>query len=198
MIIHATTLDQALGSGVTAQPRIDRRGNFVVRNAMAQAALDGRLFGVANQAAVATTAGLTGTWTGLCVSNPSGSNKNMILHEFGFSQTVASNGDGAIGLLTCTIAAPASAVTIVNQKLGEATSTMLADDGATIVGGILQRVFGPIGTLAVTGYGQGPQFVYKAEGSLIVPPGYTIATYTTKVIGASMIFHFVWEECPVA
>jgi hypothetical protein len=196
MIIHATTLDQALAGGVSAQPRADRRGNLVVRNAMAQAALDGRLFGVANQAAVATTAALAGTWTGLAVSNPIGSNKNMVLHEFGFSQTVAASADGAIGLLTCTIAAPASAVTIYNQLLGGATSTMLADDGATIVGGILQRVFGPIGTLAVTGYGQGPQFVYKAEGSLIIPPGYTIATYTTKATTASMIFHFVWEEVP--
>jgi len=196
MILQAKAADQILASGVDAAPRIDRRGNLVVRNAMASAALDGRLFGVANQAAIATTAALATTWTGLCVSNPAGSNKNMILHEFGFSQTVASNGDGAIGLMTCTIATPASNVTVRNQLLGGDTSSMIADDGATIVGPILQRVFGPIGTLAVTGYGQGPQFVYKAEGSLIIPPGYTIATYTTKVIGASMIFHFVWEEVP--
>ena len=169
-------------------------GALIVNGGMAEAALSGRLFGVCNQAAVATTAALATTWTGLCVSNPATSGKNMVLKEFGFSQTVASNGDGAIGLLTCTIAAPASAVTIQKQKIGGATSNMIADDGATIVGPVLQRVFGPIGTLAVTGYGQGPQFVYKAEGSIVIPPGYTIGTYTTKVVGASMIFYFVWEE----
>jgi len=184
-------------TGIGLPTLVDADGALIVRPGMEHAALDGRLFGVCNQAAVATTAALAGTWTGLCVSNPANSGKNMILQEFGFSQTVASNGDGALGLLTCTIAAPASAVTVQNQKLGGPTSVMLADDGATIVGGVLQRVFGPIGTLAVTGYGQGPQFCYKAEGSLVIPPGYTIASYTTKVIGASMIFYFVWEEVEI-
>jgi len=184
-------------AGVGKPLLCDNEGNLLVKPHLADAALDGRLFGVANQAAVATTAAMTGTWTGLCVSNPSTSGKNMILWEFGFSQTVASNGDGAIGLFTCTIAAPASNVTIYNQKLGGGSSSMLADDGATVVGGVLQRVFGPIGTLAVTGYGQGPQFVYKADGSLVIPPGYTIASYTTKVVGASMIFYYIWEEVDV-
>lgn len=184
-------------AGVPKTLLCDNEGNLLVKPYLADAALAGHLFGVANQAAVATTAALATTWTGLAVSNPSTSGKNMILQEFGFSQTVASNGDGAIGLLTCTIAAPASNVTIQNQKLGGGSSAMIADDGATLVSPVLQRVFGPIGTLAVTGYGQGPQFVYKAEGSIVIPPGYTIATYTTKVIGASMIFYFVWEEVDV-
>lgn len=180
--------------GIGRPSLCDADGILLVRSGLEDAALEGRLFGVANQAAVATTAALAGTWTGLAVSNPTTSGKNMILHEFGFSQTVAASADGAVGLLTCTIAAPTSAVTIQNQKLGGAASSMLADDGATIVGGVLQRVFGPIGTLAVTGYGTGPQFVYQAKGSLVIPPGFTIASYTTKATTASLIFHFVWEE----
>lgn len=181
--------------GGVAKPLLcDNEGNLLVKSYLADAALAGRLFGCANQAAVATTAALTGTWTGLCVSNPSTSGKNMILQEFGFSQTVAGSADGAIGLLTCTIAAPASNITIYNQKLGGASSAMIADDGATIVGGVLQKVFGAIGTLAVTGYGTGPLFVYKADGSLVIPPGYTVGTYTTKATTASLIFFFVWEE----
>lgn len=183
--------------GIGRPSLCDADGILLVRSGLEDAALEGRLFGVANQAAVATTAALAGTWTGLAVSNPTTSGKNMILHEFGFSQTVAASADGAVGLLTCTIAAPASSVTITNQKLGGAASSMLADDGATIVGGVLQRVFGPIGTLAVTGYGTGPQFVYQAKGSLVIPPGYTIGTYTTKATSASLIFYFVWEEVDV-
>ena len=183
--------------GIGRPSLCDADGILLVRSGLEDAALEGRLFGVANQEAVATTAALAGTWTGLAVSNPTTSGKNMILHEFGFSQTVAASADGAVGLLTCTIAAPTSAVTIQNQKLGGAASSMLADDGATIVGGVLQRVFGPIGTLAVTGYGTGPQFVYQAKGSLVIPPGYTIGTYTTKATSASLIFYFVWEEVDV-
>lgn len=184
-------------SGVGLPTLVDSDGMLLVRAGVEDAALEGRLFGVCNQAAVATTAAMAGTWTGLCVSNPALSGKNMILHEFGFSQTAAASADGAVGLLTCTIAAPASAVAVQNQKLGGATSVMLADDGATIVGGVLQRVFGPIGTLAVTGYGTGPQFTYKAGGSIVIPPGYTIASYTTKATTASLIFYFVWEEVTV-
>lgn len=185
---------QNLAQGSVGPLRMDQFGKLVVNASLEAAALEGRLFGVANQAAVATTAALAGTWTGLCVSNLTGSGKNIILHEFGFSQTVALSADGAVGLLTCTIAAPASAITIQNQKLGGPASQMYADDGATIVGGVLQRVFGAGGTVAVTAYGQGPSFVYQAKGALIIPPGYTLASYTTKATTASYIFHFVWEE----
>jgi len=184
-------------AGIGLPSLCDAEGILLVRPGLEDAALEGRLFGVCNQAAVATTAALTGAWTGLCVSNPSASGKNMILHEFGFSQTVAASADGAVGIMTCTIAAPASNVTIHNQKLGGASSSMIADDGATIVGGVLQRVFGAIGTLAVTGYGTGSLFAYKAGGSIVIPPGYTIGTYTTKATTASLIFYFVWEELAV-
>jgi len=183
--------------GIGRPSLCDADGILLVRSGLEDAALEGRLFGVANQAAVATTAALAGTWTGLAVSNPTTSGKNMILHEFGFSQTVAASADGAVGLLSCTIAAPASAVTITNQKLGGVASSMLADDGATIVGGVVQRVFGAVGTLAVTGYGTGSLFTYKASGSIVVPPGFTIASYTTKATSASLIFYFVWEEVDV-
>jgi hypothetical protein len=188
---------QSLGQGAVGPLRLDQFGKLIVNDSLEAAAIEGRLFGVANQAAVATTAALAGTWTGLAVSNLTGSGKNMILHEFGFSQTVALSADGAVGLLTCTIAAPASVITIQNQKLGGAVSPMYADDGATIVTPILQRVFGAGGTVAVTSYGQGPSFVYQAKGSLIIPPGFTIASYTTKATTASYLFHFVWEEVDI-
>ena len=188
---------QNLSQGAVGPLRMDQFGKLIVNSSLEAAAIEGRLFGVANAAAVATTAALAGTWTGLCVSNPTGSGKNMILHEFGFSQTVALSADGAVGILSCTIAAPAAIVTPQNQKLGGVASSMYADDGATIVAGVIQRVFGGGGTLAVTSYGQGPAFVYNANGSIVVPPGYTIASYTTKATTASYIFHFVWEEVEI-
>ena len=96
-------------AGIGLPSLCDAEGILLVRPGLEDAALEGRLFGVCNQAAVATTAALTGAWTGLCVSNPSASGKNMILHEFGFSQTVAASADGAVGIMTCTIAAPGMA-----------------------------------------------------------------------------------------
>ena len=179
--------------GVARAILTDENGAMIVNGGIVEAALSGRLFGVSNQAAVATTAALATTWTGLCVSNPATSGKNMIMRQFCFSQTVAGSADGAIGLLTCTIAAPASNVTIQNQKVGGATSSMIADDGATLVGPVLQRVFGSIGTLAVTGYGTETVPPFDITG-LVVPPGYTIGSYTTKATTASLIFTFVWEE----
>lgn len=196
MIIEGKTGDLVLSNGVVSNVKIDRRGSLVVRDALAQAVIEGRAFSCANQAAVATTAALATTWTGLCVSNPTGSGKNMIVHEFGWSQTVAGSADGAVGLILCTIAAPASNITIYNRLSGGAGSSMIADDGATIANPVLLGTYGSLGTLAVTGYGsQGPN-VIKLDGSIVIAPGYTLATYSTKATTASLIHHIVWEEVP--
>ena len=56
--------------------RLDATGGLMVSGyggEYAEAALAGRLFSVANQAAVATTANVATAWTGLGVGNPLGS-----------------------------------------------------------------------------------------------------------------------------
>ena len=53
------------------------------------AALEGKIFGVANQAAVATTAALDTTYTGLAIGNPSGSTKKAVLLQAGFALALA-------------------------------------------------------------------------------------------------------------
>ncbi len=188
---------QTLSAGVIGPFRGNQDGSLVVAPSLLEAALEGRLFRVANQAGVATTAALATTWTGLCVSNPSTSGKNAILHEFGWAQTVAGSADGAIGLMLATIAAPASNITIQGGKMGGTGSVMIADDGATLVSPALIGVYGSLGTLEVTGYGSLPPNVIDAKGKIIIPPGYTLATYSTKATTASLIHHFVWEERPV-
>lgn len=169
----------------------------IANNGLMDAALGGRLYAAANQAAVATTAALAGTWTGLCVSNPSGNTKNLIMHEFSWGMTVVGSDDGAVGLITCTIAAPASAITSINQLRGGAASTAYVDDGATIVGGALIRPAGEYGTGAtnlIVGTGV---HVLDLKGGIILTPGYTLATYTTTATTATFIFGFVWEEADV-
>jgi len=159
-------------------------------------ALNGNLISVANQAAVTTTAAMAGTWTGLGIANPSTSRYNLVLLGFGCSQ-FAVGAAGSIGLIQCTNSGFESVVTTRNAMLGGRTSTAIADDGATIVGAILLRTFGSVGSLATTGYGLMPGVWANIDGSIIIPPGMAVASYTTIVTTSSLIFTFVWEEVPI-
>jgi len=188
---------QTLGAGVIGSLRGNQDGSLVVVDSLLEAVKEGRVFSVANQAAVAVTAALATTWTGLGVANPLTSGKNMIIHEFGFSQTVACSADGAIGLMVADTTGMAGALTPKNRLIGGPASPMLADDSATIGTPILLETHGSVGTLAVTGYGTQQPNVKKFKGDLIIPPGYSILSYSTKAITASLIFHLVWEEVAV-
>lgn len=185
---------------VNQKVRLDRQGAIVSSNLhgrYTEQALRGNLFGVSSQAAVATTAALAGTWTGLCVSNPSTSGYNIAILEFGGSLSVAGSDDGSMGLLGCTIAAPASNVTIKNMKMGDRASIAIADDGATIVGGYVIGAPFAYGLGATNLVNQTGTFAWHLDGKLIVPPGYTVGTYTTTATTAAFIFYFIWEEIPV-
>jgi hypothetical protein len=189
----------ALGA-VNQKARLDRQGAMVTSNLhgrFTEQALRGNLFGVSNQSAVATTAGLATTWTGLCISNPSSSRYNLSIIEFGGALTVAGSAAGAMGLLGCTIAAPASNVTIRNMKMGDRASIALADDGATIAGGYVIGAPFVYGTGATNLFTQSGGFIWNLDGKLIVPPGHTVATYTSAATTAAFLFHFIWEEIPV-
>ena len=159
---------------------------------------EGRLFTANNATKVATSAGITTTWTGLAVSNPSGSGKNFIMHEFGFGQMLASDTIGAIGLQTASIAAPAKGITVYNALDGEsnALSAAYADDGATLVSPLLKRIFASYDDAAAAGENPAPN-IYNLNGSLVIPPGRTVATYTTLATTACYVFYFIWEEIAV-
>jgi hypothetical protein len=169
----------------------------IANNGLMDAALGGRLYAAANQAAVATTAALAGTWTGLCISNPTGNSKNFVMHEFSWGMSVVGSDDGAVGLITCTIAAPASVITSINQYRGGAASTAYVDDGATIVGGALIRPCGDYGTGATNLIVSTGPHVIDLKGGIVLTPGYTLATYTTTATTAAFVFGFVWEEVDV-
>lgn len=190
-------LTSGLGNGAKANLRVDEFGRLLVASgggAMAEAAKAGRLFSVANQAAVATTAALATTWTGLGISNPSGSGKNAILHEFGAALAVIGSDEGVYGLMTSDTTGFADSLTAKNALPGGASSVLYADAGATIATPILERIVATYGTGAITTsmlYGPG---VYRMDGSYVLPPGRSIMTYTTTATTAAFVFHFVWEE----
>lgn len=165
-----------------------------------KAALSQNVYIAANQAAVATTAALATTYTGLVLQNTSSNTKKAALLKFGWAQTVAGSADGAVGLMggatTATMeASAAAAITPRNMYTGSSnTSVMVVDDGCTIATPVLWAVLGSLGTLAVTGYGMGPMNVIDFDGSIIINPGYFIAAYCTKATTASLIFFMMWEE----
>lgn len=160
----------------------------------ADAAINGRIFSVASAAAVATTAAAAATWTGLGVANPTGSGKLLVLLEFGWALSVVGPDEGVLGLMSATDGGFASALTIKCARAGAGTSIAYADDGATIVTPVLERVVSTYGTGAITTWqGAGPQ-IYRIDGGIVIPPGRGICTYTTTVTSAAFQFSFVWEE----
>ena len=163
----------------------------------ADAALNGRLFCVSNQAAVATTAALATTWTGLGIANPTGSGKLIVVHEFSWGLSVVGPDEGVLGLMTATDTGFAAAIAARCTRNGYATSVALCDDGATISTPVLEKVVSTYGTGAITTWqGAGPQ-VCKLEGSIILAPGRSVLTYTTTATTAAFVFSFLWEEITV-
>lgn len=181
--------------GITRSILTDKKGALLGPSGKyANAAAEGRLFSVANAAAVATTADDATTWTGLGVANPSGSNKLLVMLEFAWGLSVVGPDDGILGLMAVTDSGFAEALDIRCARFGAGSSIAFADDGATIVSPILERIVSTFGTGAVTTWqGAGPQ-VYNINGSIVIPPGRGIVTNTTTATTAALQFSFLWEE----
>jgi hypothetical protein len=160
----------------------------------ADAAAEGRLFSVANQAAVATVAQDTAISTGLGVANPTGSGKLLVMLEFGWALSVVGPDEGMLGLQTATDGGFAAALDIRCTRFGAGTSIAYADDGVTLVGQAFERVVTTYGTGAITTWqGAGPQ-VYEINGGIVIAPGRSIYIATTTITTAAFQFSFLWEE----
>jgi hypothetical protein len=157
----------------------------------------GNRFSVANQAAVTTTAALATTFTGLVVGNPSGSPVNLVIENFAAAQ-FAVGAAGAIGIMGgASTTAITGTLTVQNRKMGGSAGFGVASAGQTIGTPILLDVFGGVGSVATTGYGVESGIYVDLEGSLIVPPGYFVASYTTVVTTTALLFKFGWSEVPL-
>ena len=161
----------------------------------AEAALAGRLFSVANQAAVATTAALATIWTGLAVCNPTGSLYDIVILEFGWAMSVVGPDDGVVGLMTTTDASMTQTLTPKAAMNGQGTSIAYCDAANATTGTpVLERICGTMGTGATTTEISVVQSIYDVGGSIILPPGRSVLTYTTTATTAAAVFYFLWEE----
>jgi len=186
---------RSTGSGVAIE--VDPNKNLYVQacgGKYSEAAIAGRLFVVANQAAVATTAGLATTWTGLGIANPTGSGKIVVVHQFSYALSLAGSTAGVVGLMSTTDSGFAADIATRNAKFGGPAGSVLADGGATIATPVLERVFGSYGTAATTAFQALGPFVHDLEGSCVLVPGRAVCTYTTLATTAAFVFSFMWEE----
>ena len=155
---------------------------------------DESLFSVSNQAAVAVTAALATTYTGLLIGNAAGTGKNLILNRMTYAATVAIPAATSIGIMGGQMTALASTLTPKNRYLGGAASIAWCEDSCTIATPILLEAFAIAWAEATSAGTLGSPNVIDFDGSIIIPPGSFVAAYSTAALSASMLFSFMWHE----
>ena len=189
---------QQIGDGNFVNARAGKGGEMLASELQAQfyeQTYRGNVFSVANQAAVTTSTSLNTTFTGLSVANPTGSGVNLVMLRFACAEFAV--GAAAVVSLCAGAGAAAGSLTIRNRLYGGAASKAVASAGATIAAPILLQPCGQTGSVATTGYGLSQGIVCDLGGSLIIPPGYFVASDTSIATTSSLIFGFVWMEVPI-
>lgn len=183
-----------LRSGTEAGIVLDSHGKYY------EAVKSGRCFMASNQAAVAVTAAMATTYTGLVLSNPGTSGKDAVLLRFGWGLSVVL--PTALTIFGIMVGAnagdAAAAITPKNCYASGAASGMIVDNGCTLTGTpVLYSVYGNAAKGADTVTVLDGVTNVELDGSIIVPPGYYAAVYSFAANTAAAIFSFMWEELPV-
>lgn len=155
-----------------------------------------------------TSAGLATTFTGLLLYNPQNSQVNLAINKVGYSFLVAFTAAAALGVATGVAPTnPGTSTTNTTIRAnyvglpngsGQALAYSAATLTATGATPVLHSVFGAGLTGAITTVPQVPGLFFDYEGSIIVPPGTYIMTYTSTASGASGTFASIqYEEIPL-
>jgi hypothetical protein len=164
----------------------------------------GRVFRGGNQSAVALTAGLATTYTGLCLINPAGSGKNLSLLSFGISTSAAHSALSNYGLLGGYAAGGITAFTAIATTLwgpnligtnANNSVASLAAAGVTLVG--TPRFLMHCGS-AFTTQSLNSTGLFDVAGQIVVQPGGYVAISAIAAYTAAGLFSFTWEEVPIA
>lgn len=162
-----------------------------------QQAYQGNLFWGASQAGATLSNGLATTYTGICLSNPAGSGKNVVIRRVAGDIVVAPAGMIGLGLITgyavggitvhTTPLAPTSS--FIN---GSAVPVAKVDAACTLVGTpIWSQHF--VSNGATT---NNASFSLDLAGGFILPPGGYAAIGSVLAAGptAGLLGSFQWEE----
>jgi len=191
----------ASSDGAVNPARSDKQGSSVITHAHGEyneATSRDNVFMAASQAVDTWSVALHTTHTGLCVSNPAGSTKNLSILKAGFVFQTAQVATASIhlagGYAAGGVTAHTNALTVYNMKLGApATNVGLADDQATLVGTPIY-LLPLIGGFTAGALAAGPAATTDIGGVIMVPPGgYVCIVALTAAIGFGSI---IWEEIP--
>ena len=155
----------------------------------------GNVFGASNQAAQAVSVALATTYTGLCLSNPLGNNKNLVLLSAGYALTVAPAAIASIHLIgsssPSTNVTHTAAVTPFNMLVGNTSSASAkVDSQATIPTPVYMVSL--MGGFTAAALPDSPNALFDIAGQIVIAPGGFVAIGAlTAVTGFGS---FVWEE----
>lgn len=169
--------------------------NALGRNAAG--AFGKKLFAGANQAGATLSNGLATTYTGLCLSNPAASGKNLYVGRVTGAFVVAPAAFIGIGLIQGFVAGGITAhttpVTPTPVLIGDATIPVAKVDAAATLVGTPAWLKWLWASTATGGLGT---FSQDQEGAIVIPPGGYIAIGTLLAAGptAGFIGSFEWIE----
>ena len=157
----------------------------------------GQVFHASNQQN-RTLSALSTTATGLILTNPYGSGKNIALLHVGGAYNTAPAAASEVGIAM----SPAVSQTAVTHTSAEVVRKAVLDGGSGSAVGLVDYAATTVGTPVFVRFLMGVNaassvlFTYldaKIDGSLIIPPGASIqlAYVTTAVVGN---FSFTWLE----
>ena len=151
-----------------------------------------------------TTVGLATTYTGLCLSNPVGSGKLLIVDRVTYAFLVAFAAGSAIGIMTgynaTTNVTHTTPVTVrcsrINGSFANPAAVGLVDSSATLpTAPVVHSLFDAGLTGAITTMPKAGPNVVDLEGMIVLDPGAYCAIYTSTASGAaSMAAAFQWHE----
>ena len=184
-------------AGIGLPVLVDSSGRMVMIDSFDNAVLEGRCYSGANQTGCVWTVGLATTNTGLCVANPIGSGKILLLRYAGYSEIVAPTGIAdawiAIGYHASTDVVAGVAGVARNLKAGGAVGAGTVWTGATlpvaptytmpIING---HTSGALSTAGVPG-------LIRITGAL-PPGGFAILANFTIGVAVGAKGAILWEE----
>jgi hypothetical protein len=154
----------------------------------------------ANQTGCVWTVGLATTYTGLCLSNPLGSGKNLSLLGVSHQEVVAPTGIAAVylaGLYHATAVTHTTPAAVTRASLGAAAvaSVAKADTGATLPAAptiMLNLTAGH--TSGALSTSAAPAFIPLDGMITIEPGGFVIIANFTIGVAVGQQGAFIWEE----
>lgn len=187
-------------SGKGVQFQLDPQGNQPVAPGHGEyyvPSLAKQMFSGGNQSGATLSAALATTYTGLCLSNPAGTTKNLIVKRVTGIIIVAPAAFLGLGLITGFaaggITVHTAAITQINNDfIGDATASIAKLDAACTLVGTPAWNRWLAGEAATA---TNPQFVLDMKDVIIVPPGGYVAI-GANVAGptAGLLGSFEWQE----